>query len=118
MAGDMNIEEFVEEALIQISRGVLNAKNRSFEQNGIPIAPAQLNDELARHGDKDVDFELQVAVTNSASGRLHAQSKGALKILAADVDGAGELSREKAVVQKISFSVPMHFNASWTKEIK
>ncbi|MGR3637421.1 MAG: hypothetical protein ACU0BK_16060 [Shimia sp.] len=111
---DISLEEFVEETLLSIARGVLKAKDVSKDEDIIPIALHRVNDKDTKNGDQLVKFSVGVEATKRTAGSAGAKVGGPLVSL---VTGSASLegSHEKSVnsVHRIEFSVPINFSSRW-----
>ncbi len=111
---DISLEEFVEETLLSIARGVRKAKDTSKTEDIIPIALHRVNDQDTKNGDQLVKFSVGVEASKRTSGKAGAQVGGPLVSL---VTGSASLegNKEKSVnsVHRIEFSVPVNFSSRW-----
>jgi hypothetical protein len=118
----MNLQEFISEALFQISEGVKNAKNK-IGQGQLQINPyitersgnLNTNQEFLGFADKRVvqlvSFDISVTV-ETEKGRT-----GNLKIASSIIEAGllGKKTTKEQNVSKIKFSVPISFPHSHDK---
>ncbi|MDJ0825723.1 MAG: hypothetical protein QNJ16_09495 [Rhodobacter sp.] len=91
----MKLQEFITEALLEITSGIVEAQKRSQ----LHIAPGSV--EGVKVTDPQmVKFELSVSTNKDGGGSINVLGMGEL---------GGQLSSEE--VQSVSFEVPVHFNA-------
>lgn len=95
----MRLDEFVKNTLLDITKGVADAQ----EETLLFIAPGVVEGEPQRIGQM-VSFEVAVTVAGDGGGAISVLGMGELK---------GAVSRE--AVNRISFEVPVHFNAPTRK---
>jgi hypothetical protein len=94
----MELEVFVEEALV----GILNAVHSAKSKSNIPIAPGNM-DGIKNTEPEFVEFSLVVTTTAEADGKISIFSMGE-----AGASGSIETSN------RISFKVPVYFQAMLT----
>ncbi|PRY77661.1 hypothetical protein CLV80_105144 [Yoonia maritima] len=95
----MKLDEFVKNTLLDITKGVSEAQDESL----LYVAPGFVEGEKQTEG-QFVTFEVDVTVTGEGGGGISVLGIGELK---------GSASREAA--NRISFQVPVHFNAPTPK---
>ena len=91
----MKLEEFVKQALLDITNGVAAAQ----EETKLFIAPGIVEGEKVTNAQL-VAFEVAVTLNSSGGGGISVFSVGEVK---------GDLSRKS--VNRLSFEVPVYFNA-------
>jgi hypothetical protein len=91
----VKLEEFVKQALLDITNGVAAAKKESK----LAIAPGAIENEKITVPQL-VAFEVAVTLNSSGGGGISVFSMGEIK---------GDFSRE--TVNRLSFEVPVYFNA-------
>ncbi len=91
----MKLDEFVKQALLDITNGVADAQ----EETKLFIAPGIVEGEKITEG-QSVVFEIAVTLNSSGGGGISVFSMGEAK---------GEFSKE--TINRISFEVPVYFNA-------
>lgn len=94
----MNLDEYIKKALIDITKGVIDAKKEAQ----LAIAPGAIE------GDRIVTPEY---VTFEIIVSTNKEGSGGIKVLPIGLDG--KITHEQ--YNKISFRVPVYFNASPSK---
>jgi len=103
----VKLSDFVKEALLEISNGVVSAR----EEARITIAPGAIEGNPIFEANQ-VHFEIYVEVLESSRLSGSAEAGGAiLSVIKAQARGDGEKNSSATSSQKISFSVPVHFNS-------
>ena len=95
----MKLDEFVERALLDVANGVLKAQL----QSPYWIAPGRVMGKLQTEP-QFVDFDVSITTSSEAGGGLTVFSFGTAN---------GSMTKESA--HRISFRVPIHFNAPTEK---
>ncbi len=91
----MKLEKYIEQAILDITNGVAAAQKQSYHW----IAPGSLNGKkISDHS--SIEFEIAVTVNGEGSGSIDVFSLG---------KPGGAASTEH--VNKVSFSVPVYFQA-------
>ncbi|NPD18227.1 hypothetical protein [Alterinioella nitratireducens] len=91
----MNLSEFVKQTLLQITDGVADAQ----EEAKLFVAPGMVEG-VSKTDGQLVTFEVAVTINAEGGGGISVLSFGELK---------GNVAKES--VSRISFEVPVHFNA-------
>jgi len=98
----MDLDQFIEETLLEISGGLKNA-NAQLKSSEKPDAP---NTFLLRPGsqnDRGAGIEFDVAVTTRLEGGGKANAKVRLAVVEAELGGKGGVSNER--VSRIKFTI-------------
>ena len=95
----MKLDEFVKNSLLDITKGVADAQEEAL----LFIAPGSVEGEQQTEG-QTVSFEVAVTVTGEGGGGISVLGIGEVK---------GAASKEAA--NRISFEVPVYFNAPTRK---
>lgn len=105
----MELEEFVCNSLLQVMRGMQNAreewgqeKSNQISGDGI-ICPVWENSKNQKNLVQEVKFD--VAVT--ASTKTEGGGSGGIKVVALDLSGKVLHSAENSTISRISFSIPI-----------
>lgn len=91
----MRLDEFVKQTLVEITKGVAEAQEEAL----LYIAPGYVNG-IRQEDRQTVSIEVAVTVSSEGGGGISVFSMGDLK---------GSHSKETA--NKISFDIPIYFNA-------
>jgi len=101
----MELEEFVQNSLVPIMRGIMSAQKDWDSKNsgyGV-ISPAWDGPDDFRNRTQEVKFDVAVTAATKTEGG----GSGGIKVVAFDVSGKISHSAENAVVSRISFTVPI-----------
>jgi len=112
--GKVSLEDFVQETLLSIARGVRKAKDLSKAEDIIPIALYRLNDVDTKNGDQLVKFSVSLEVSSASSKGAGGKIGGPLVSLvtgSASVDASSKKNQNS--LHHIEFSVPINFSARW-----
>jgi hypothetical protein len=101
----MELEEFVQNSLVQIMRGIMSAQEEwksKCSGYGV-ISPAWDGPDDFRNRTQEVKFDVAVTAATKTEGG----GGGGIKVVAFDISGKIGHSVENATVSHISFSVPI-----------
>ena len=114
----VSLADFVESTLVSISDGVRRAQAHSKANDGIPIAPGQVDGTPLHQGDQLVRFQLTVEAGHS-SGHKGSLEAGAtfLAVVSGRLGVEKASERKNASHQVIEFSIPMHFQHRWASAV-
>ena len=103
----IKISEFVKEALLEITKGVVEAR----ENADVTISPGAIEGQPIFDAN-EVFFEINVEVIEGSKVSGDAEAGGSfLSVVKASTRLDGEKSRSSSSSQKITFTVPVHFNS-------
>ena len=115
----ISLSDFVAETLINISDGVRRAQDYSIQNNGIPIAPSQIDGEPLQDGDQLVSFSVELqadsATELSGTGKLGGTL---ISVISGEINADGSKHTGRTHTHTVSFSVPMNFNMHYRKYVK
>lgn len=135
----VDLEDFVRDAIVGIVKGMKSADSsldhaaiiaprvvkvtRNYQ--GDPSKPNEATlkkgESINEGGLQIIEFDVAVTVSEgtevkaSGEGKVSAESKGLIKVVAADIQGSATLARERTTHQKddrvsrVKFSVPIHY---------
>lgn len=106
----MELKDFIKGSIIEICHGIYEAREEiKKEWNNNPISPVRVNNNPVNI-ESQIDFDIAITISNekTASGSGHADTRGIIKIVAADVgiNGAVGNSIGNERCHRIKFSVP------------
>lgn len=102
----MNLQDFIRDTIIQVQIGINEAR---VALEGVPGVINPVWGDVSRISEENIqniDFDIAVTVDSSTKGGVKGSSSGFIKVLAADIDANGELSRGRSSVSRVTFSVP------------
>lgn len=127
----MELKEFIKETLIEIIKGVDEAKN-SLNKDGSLICPPiprfdhnQTSSHKMTHNGlfcENVEFDLAVTVEEKSSKKVEAEAAGKgefLKVIgvSASMNGVYDNSNNNMTTNRIKFKVPIAFKAKDCREV-
>lgn len=122
----MNLSDFVETTIVEISEGILKASERLKDNNG-EVNPEAYDVEKGttkQHGPEynprgargrvvhKIDFDVAVLVDDSE--KINANAK--LKILSVELGGGGESTSKSGTNSRIKFTIPVVYPSYSNKE--
>lgn len=128
----VQLDKFIEEALLGIINGVKNARSKAssckvaprIHRTTLTLDPLSgeqktEQEEVLQHVEFDIAVSINESTTSETqtSGSAKLESKGIIKVLAADISGEGGFERTKeheqstSRVSRLKFSVPICFDS-------
>lgn len=129
----VQLDKFIEEALLGIIQGVQNARKRAdsckiaprIQKTTVTLDRSSSGEQKTEQEEmlQHVEIDIAVSINDSTSietvvsAGVKLESKGIIKVLAADVSGEGGVDRNKAHeqstsrVSRLRFSVPICFDS-------
>jgi hypothetical protein len=108
---NMDLKEFVEQTLVQISEGIAAANNSLKERDRDPTTHFLLYDGKNEYDKKTdepskISFDVAVTTTSNVKGSVSAKSK----LFVVDAGVNGSVAREKQSVSRVKFEVCVNKN--------
>ena len=97
----MNLQEFIEETLVEITQGIRAANEKLNTNDSSLYAQYVLKDSKDDSSNSLINFD--VAITTKREGKGEAKSKFKLFVAGADLSASGSIANEK--VSRVKFSV-------------
>ena len=112
---EMDLEQFVNEALVQIFRGVQSAQAEVRENDDYK---GVINPKWGKANDYDkyasaVEFDIAISVSKQTSG----EGKAGIRVAFVEVGGAQERSFQQGSVSRVSFKVPVVFSVTPVSDV-
>ncbi|MGR3462828.1 MAG: hypothetical protein ACU0B5_09175 [Roseovarius sp.] len=115
MAG-VKLSDFVAETLASISDGVRKAQEHSMKNDGVPIAPGNVDGEPRTEGNQMVKFSVALQAESASKVDGKGELGGPIvSLVGGQASLEGSKASSNASSHTVEFSVPMHFNMSWKK---
>ena len=115
---DIKLSDFIAETLINISDGVRRAQDYTFENDGVPIAPPDLDGNPMRDGDQLVRFSVNVDVSTAQELAGGGKIGGPIiRVIAGEINADASKSQSTTTSQHIEFAVPVNFNLRYRKHM-
>ena len=100
----MNLKDFIEETLIEITEGLEAANSKLNKNNDSIFANYILENDAGKKDNAKISFDIAVTSTKSGEGEL----KGNFQLFVVDAAINGNASIENSKVSRVKFEVSTH----------
>ena len=111
----MELKEFVNQALVQIIQGVIEAQKFAHE-NGALVAPGmdtKISDIYFGLHEHKVEFDVAISTSDSIEGKVGA----GLFVAGVTLGGQGTAEQANQTISHIKFSVPLYYPSQKTRRL-
>lgn len=127
---NLDLETFIKQTLIQISKGVDGAASELSKSESAIISPygaynkaTSFNDahvsikkERKVYNNREIEFDIAVTVSDENVGDVGAKAKIGIKVISASIGSDEKRTLQNSSVSRIKFSLPIAFAARYAPE--